>query len=137
MVSNNPLGHYIMRKTLNIEMCGINYLTMKEVAKKLKMKTDDAAARWCLNNNIDIITLGNKRVVSEYDFKLAYEQPMIDILKKKYKKKWVNYSEAYNSGDVRKFYELKENIVLNKEEPVEFNPNTFLNDIGYERPKNT
>ena len=53
---------------------------MKEVAEKLKMKSVDAAARWCIVNNIEMMTLGNKRVVSEFDFRLSFEKPIIEML---------------------------------------------------------
>jgi hypothetical protein len=77
-----------------MNMCGIIYLSLQEVAEKLKLKRTDTAVRWCINNGVHMFKLLNKNVVDEYEFRLAYEQPLIDRLKMKYKDKWVEYYKA-------------------------------------------
>ncbi|WP_318350572.1 aldo-keto reductase family protein [Aquipluma nitroreducens] len=110
---------------------------MKEVAEKLKMKSADTAARWCIDRNIEIMSLGNKRVVSEFDFKLSFEKPLIDVLKRKYGESWPMYYEVYKSEDVTKYYELEKDSNVMDYKSSTFNPDTFLNEIGYGKSKNT
>jgi hypothetical protein len=112
-------------------MCGIIYLDMKEVAEKLKMKSADAAARWCIDKNIEMMMLGNKRVVSEFDFRVSFEKPIIDMLKKKYDDNWVNYYEVYKSEDVIQYYELEKSNNIKDSKQSVFNPGEFLKNIGY------
>ena len=118
-------------------MCGINYLTMKEVAERLKLKSPDAALRWCLNNKIDTQILGNKRVVSEFAFTLAYEQPLIDQLKQKLGNRWPDYYEVYKNGDIKKYYELENSKNTTTTKPTGFDAEGFLKEIGYGKSKNT
>lgn len=112
-------------------MCGINYLDMKEVAEKLKMKSVDAAARWCIDQNIQMMSLGNKRVVAEFDFRMSFEKPMIDMLKRKYGDDWVLYYVVYKNEDVMKYFELENTCEVRDNRPGTYNPESFLNDIGY------
>lgn len=118
-------------------MCGINYLDMKEVAERLKMKSADAATKWCINHEVEMMTLGNKRVVLEFAFMLSFEKPLIDSLKREYGDNWAVYYEVYKSGDVKRYYELKMNIGVITQKPSAFNPDAFLNDIGYGKSKNS
>lgn len=104
---------------------------MKAVAEKLKMKSVDTAARWCIDRNIELMILGNKRVVSEFDFRLSFEKPLIDILKRKYGENWRMYYEVYESEDVTKYYELEKDSDVMDYKASTFNPDTFLNEIGY------
>lgn len=110
---------------------------MKEVAEKVKMKSVDAAARWCLNKNITIMTLGNKRVVSEFEFDLSFEQPIIDMMKQKYGKDWVAYYEVYQSNDVIKFHSLKMSMPVDTQKTKKFDTDSFLKDIGYGKSKDS
>jgi len=112
-------------------MNGINYLEMKEVAEKLKMKSVDTAARWCLSKNISILTLGNKRVVSEFDFRLAYEKPLIETLKQKYGEDWAAYYELYMNNDIKRYNELITGNSAVTTRKNGFNADNFLNDLGY------
>lgn len=121
-----------MRQTLIQFMSGINYLTLREVAEKLKFKSVDSAARWCSNQKIDLIFLGNKRVVPEFAFILAHEQPLIDQLKLKYGENWYAYYEAFKSQDIKSYTELEMKIKPSVAKPTVFNTNKFLDDIGYE-----
>lgn len=113
-------------------MSGINYLTLREVADKLKYKSVDTAARWCSNQKIDLIFLGNKRAVPEFAFTLAYEQPLINQLKLKYGKNWFAYYEVFKSHDIKTYVELEKKTTPNDCKPTVFNTNKFLDDIGYE-----
>jgi len=112
-------------------MCGIGTLTMEQVKVKLHLETSEAAARWCIKNDITIIPIGNKNTVSEYAFELVYQKPIIDDLKRRYGEKWEKYYHAYNSEDITEFYAIQEESdeVCNN---ISYNPNTFLNNIGYE-----
>ena len=117
-------------------MNGINYLTMREVAERLKIKSVDTAARWCLDHNIDILNLSNKRVVVEFAVTLAIDQPFINLLKKNYGDRWIEYYNAHKSKDVKKYDELENNNVP-ETKPITFDHNNFLKQIGYEKPENT
>ncbi len=113
-------------------MCGITYLTLAEVAEKLKISTKDAAARWCLDHGIKIFSLLNKNVVIEYEFRKAFEEPIIEHLKHLYKDKWLDYYKAYDSEDITNYFLLEINTESDKSTIVHFNPNKFLKEIGYE-----
>ena len=115
-------------------MSQITYLTLKEVAKKLRLKSIDSAVRWCLKHDVDIIFLGNKRVVPEFAFKLAYEQPLIDQFKLKYGDSWFSYYEAYKNQNIKTCMELKNKTKDKIVSSTAFNTDNFLNEIGYERP---
>ena len=104
---------------------------MKEVAEKLKLKSGDAAARWCSKQKIDTIIFGNKRVVPEFAFILAYEQPLIEQLKQKYGPDWYAYYEAYQNQDVQMINELEKNKKPNVLTRSKFDADTFFNKIGY------
>ena len=104
---------------------------MKEVAEKLKMKSTEAAARWCIDKNIGIMTLGKKKVVSEFEFMLSFEKPLIDILKLKWGDNWFPYYEVYKNEDVKMYYDLKMNNHVSVRTTSTFNPDVFLNEIGY------
>jgi len=119
-------------------MCGIEYLDMKEVAKKLKMKSVDAAARRCFNEGIHIMTLGNKRVVSEFEFRLYLDKPTIDNLKAEHGDDWPLFYEAYRNDDVKRYYELIESGGTSPAQRQSgFNADDFLTDLGYGKSKNT
>jgi len=114
-------------------MYGINYLTMQEVAEKLKIKKIDIAKRWCFDNNITILKLGNKKVVTEYDFRLAYEKPIIDNLKQKHPDNWETYYSAYNSQDIRSYYRIENSNKFDTLDVFRSDSKTFLKQIGYEK----
>ena len=118
-------------------MNGISYLDMKEVAERLKMKSVDAAARWCLSKNISIMILGNKRVVSEFEFRLSYDLPTIDMLKKKYGEEWLDYYEVYKNEDFQRYHELKQGGTNPVQRQSGFNAENFLNDLGYGKSTNS
>ena len=110
-------------------MNGINYLDMKEVAEKLKRKSVDAAARWCLSNNIWIMMLGNKSVVSEFEFRMAFENETIKMLKKKYGNDWEVYYEVNKNDDVKRYNELKADSTCATKRKSSFDADAFLNKI--------
>ena len=113
-------------------MIGINYLTMKEVAERLKYKSVDAAARWCLDNNVAIIFLGNKRVVIEYELNLALDKLVIDLLMQRYGNKWKEYYDAYKTDDITKLMKLEKNDGAMAHKPIGFNTDEFFKNIGYD-----
>jgi hypothetical protein len=104
---------------------------MKEIAEKLKLKSPDAALRWCQNNKIDTQILANKRVINEFDFNLAFEQPVIDQLKQKYGNRWPDYYEIYKNGDIKKYYELENNKNIPVTKLNGFDADAFLKGISY------
>ena len=112
-------------------MCGINYLSMDEVKARLKMKTTDAAARWCLANNVSILKIGKKNVVVEYEFKLVHELPIITRLQTIYGDRWQKYYAAYNSEDVVSYYTLAKVEERHEPQVEAFNANNFLKHINY------
>lgn len=118
-------------------MCGIKYLDMKEVSDKLKMKSVDAAARWCIDKNIEIMSLGNKRVVSEFEFTLCFEKPMIDKLKREYGDQWPMFYKVYQNEDVAGYYELEKNCKAVNHQATIFSTDDFFNEIGYGKSKIT
>ena len=83
------------------------------------------------------MSFGKKRLVSEFDFRLFYEKPIIDMLKRKYGDNWPVYYEVYKSEDVRKYYELELNMDVTDHNPIAFNSDAFLNEIGYGKSKNS
>ena len=101
------------------------------MAEKLKLKSTDAAVRWCNNKDIDMIMPLNKWLVPEYAFILALDEKLIDHLKEKYGIKWVDYYDAYKNDDLKRLYELKNGNKNQKSQTNGFNPNNLFNRIGY------
>lgn len=101
------------------------------------MKSVDAAARRCFNEGIHIMTLGNKRVVSEFEFRLYYDKPTIDMLKGEHGDAWPLFYEAYRKDDVNRYYELKQGGISPVRQKSGFNADDFLNDLGYGKSKNS
>ena len=112
-------------------MCGINYLDMEEVALKLKRKSKDFAVRWCIDNKVKIHHIGNKNVVCEYEFNIALSKPLVEYLKEKYSKDWVEYYMAYDSEDITKYFELTEKDHSTRNTDSNPDANKFLDEIGY------
>ena len=110
---------------------------MKEVAEKLKMKSVDAAARWCLTQNIAIMMLGNKRVVSEFEFRLSYDKPTIDMLKIEHGDDWPTYYEVYQNNDVLKYVNMESSRPVDTHKTKRFDTDSFLKDLGYGKSKNS
>ena len=104
---------------------------MDEVRAKLKMKSTDAAVRWCLVNNVARLKSSNKNVVVEYEFRLAFEKPIIAHLIEKYGEKWREYYDAYDSENVLNFYALEQIPERDKTEMGVFNPDNFLKLVEY------
>ena len=104
---------------------------MDEVRAKLKMKTTDAAARWCLANDVSILKIGNKNVVVEYEFRLILEKPVIDRLKAIHGDSWRKFYAAYDSENVLNFFELENTTEGDVAPTVAYNPNNFLTQIDY------
>ncbi len=104
---------------------------MKEVAEKLKLKSLDAAARWCSKQKIDTFFLGNKRVVPEFAFTLAYEKPFIEQLKQKHGADWYAYYEAFQNQDIKAYNELEMNNKPKVFTKSKFDADAFLTKIGY------
>ena len=77
------------------------------------------------------MTLGNKRVVSEFDFRVSFEKPIIEMLKRKYDDNWSAYYEVYKNEDVMKYFELDNTDDIKDKKPTSYNPDSFLMDIGY------
>ena len=115
-------------------MSGINYLDMEEVAYKIKRKSKDYALRWCIDNKVKVHNIGNKNVVSEYEFNIAFSRPLVDYLKEKYSTEWVDYFKAYESEDITNYFKLGEkDHSSNTKDPIP-DANNFLKDIGYGKP---
>ena len=101
---------------------------MQQVADRLNVKSTDTAVRWCYKNKLAIFNIAGKNQVAEYDFKLAYEKPLVDSLKNRYKDKWQEVYAAYASEDIREF----EKATSTKIAPSQaFDFEQFRNRIGY------
>ena len=79
---------------------------MKEVAERLKLKSTDAAVRWCHKKDIDMIKPINKWMVPEMALTLAFDEEMINQLKKKYGSRWSDFYDAYKNNDLKRLDEL-------------------------------
>lgn len=59
-----------------------------------------AVRKWCANNEVHVITQGKNEFVFEVDFKLAYELPFINKLKRKFGDDWEQVYNLYNDGNI-------------------------------------
>jgi len=104
---------------------------MDEVRANLKMKSIDAAARWCLANKVNILKSGNRNVVIEYEFKIAFEKPIIERLKSIYGSRWEEYYAAYDSENVLNYFKLEKAAEHCESGVGTFDATNFLKQIGY------
>ena len=104
---------------------------MDEAKTKLKMKSTDAAAKWCWANKVEIHKISKRNVVVEYEFRLAIEKPIVDRLKERHGEKWREYYDAYDSENLLNFYALEKNPERGEATTTEFNPDNFLSLISY------
>lgn len=113
-------------------MCGIIYLTMQDVAKKLNRKSVEFAIRWCFDHNLTTMTVAGRTVVVEYEFRAEYEKPLIAALKKKHGDRWIEYYAAYDSEDITRLFTMDERSRPAQAVVSEFDLNTFFKKIKYE-----
>jgi hypothetical protein len=118
-------------------MSGINYITLQEVADKLKHSSGFAQS-WCVKNNIRLYKIGSRYVVNEIEFRCAYEKPVIDDLKEKYKDEWEKHYRILNNDDIPGYVKLMdqkkfETIKINKV----FIADDFLKELRNEKAHNS
>ena len=75
--------------------------------------------------------LGNKSVVSEFEFRMAFENETIKMLKKKYGNDWEVYYEVNKNDDVKRYNELKADNTCATKRKSSFDADAFLNKICY------
>lgn len=104
---------------------------MKDIAERLKLKSTDAALRWCKSKDIDMMKRLNKWMVPESALILALDEEFIDQLKEKYGIRWIDYYDAYKTGDLKRLHELKNAGQNQKESTNGFYSNKLLKRINY------
>jgi len=110
-------------------MCGFKFISIEEVASKL-IHEKRFAISWCINNDITIHTIGNKKVVDEFEFKCAFEKPRIDDLKRKYGEHWEEVYRLENSEDVVGFIKMEPMLGLGKNKVLSnFNANDLFKKL--------
>lgn len=59
-----------------------------------------AVRKWCSINEVLVVTQGKAEFVFEADFKLAYELPFINKLKRKFGDDWEQVYNLFNDGNI-------------------------------------
>ena len=75
-------------ETKNTQIKGLNFLTIKEVASKIKLLDESATLRWLYKNNINIYKISKKNVVYQLEVDCAIEKPFAKYLKKLFPNNW-------------------------------------------------
>lgn len=85
-------------------------ITLKEAGESLGYKDTRSIEKWCQSNNVMIFfEPGTKRkYLMQLQFRHARLKQFIEYLKEKYKEKWLDAFQRYESMDITKVIELEE-----------------------------
>lgn len=114
-------------------------LTIEELLEPLGFSDPRSVRTWCSNNDVLVVNQGKNEFVFEADFKLAYELPLINKLKKKFGHDWEQVYQLYSEGNIPALNILNEAISvpvqLYKKKPMKDCP--FTKKIKeYEKNRN-
>lgn len=84
----------------------MNKIYLEEIRQELGYASLRDAKKWCVRNNVELYKPAKLFFASEIDFKLAYDKPFINKLKKKFGKDWETIYNFYNSGNIKALDEL-------------------------------
>ena len=82
-------------------LCDISFF----INKKDKRTIRD----WCKKNYLHVYKDSSGEFVMKAEFELSYNMPLIKNLKQKHGNDWMDYYEAYNSGELYKILDLNAN----------------------------
>lgn len=86
----------------------INRIYLNQLSFLINRKDKRSVRMWCLKNYLQIYKDSSGEFVIENEFELAYNMPLINDLKLKYRENWVFYYEAYKKGKLYELLDLKE-----------------------------
>jgi predicted transcriptional regulator len=85
--------NYSKNNLYELEENGLTRIYTNDMLNKINKKDIRSVISWCKKNAVEIYSDSSGKFVTQAEFELAYNRPIIDRYKKKYGDQWV---EIYN-----------------------------------------
>jgi len=76
-----------------LEINGLTRIYIQEILKRINKQDKRSVITWCRKNNVEIYKDSSGTFVTEAEFNLAYNQPIIKRYKAKYGENWLHMYE--------------------------------------------
>ncbi len=76
-----------------MEINGLTRIYIQEILKRINKQDKRSVITWCRKNNVEIYKDSSGTFVTEAEFNLAYNQPIIKRYKAKYGENWLHMYE--------------------------------------------
>lgn len=80
---------------MTIYFLHVDRMYLHEITRLINMADTRPVATWCRKNNVNIYKDSSGKFVMKTDFELAYDWPLVTMLKSKHGDKWRTIYEAY------------------------------------------
>jgi hypothetical protein len=108
----------------------MNVILIEDLKLFLNRISIRAIRNWCLKNDVLIMHKGTKaECVSEMEFEMAFNKPLIDKLKKKFGKGWESVYKLHKSGSIEALAELNNAATTSKYFISPKNKNKILSEL--------
>jgi hypothetical protein len=87
----------------------INRMYLSDISSFINRKDKRTIRDWCGKNYLHVYKDSTGEFVMKAEFELTYNMPLIKYLKQKHGNDWMDYYEAYISGDLYKILDLNAN----------------------------
>ncbi len=82
---------------------------LSDISSFINKKDKRTIRDWCSKNHLHVYKDSTGEFVMKAEFELTYNMPLIKNLKQKYGDNWMEYYEAYISGELYKILDLNAN----------------------------
>jgi hypothetical protein len=86
-----------------------NRMYLSDISSFINKKDKRTIRDWCSKNHLHVYKDSTGEFVMKAEFELTYNMPLIKNLKQKYGDNWMEYYEAYISGELYKILDLNAN----------------------------
>lgn len=86
-----------------------NRMYLNDISSYINRKDKRTIRDWCTKNYLPVYKDSTGEFVMKAEFELTYNMPLIKNLKQKHGDDWMEYYEAYNSGELYKILDLNAN----------------------------
>lgn len=87
----------------------INRMYLSDISSYINRTDKRTIRNWCIKNYLQVYKDSTGEFVMKAEFELTYNMPLIKNLKQKHGDDWMEYYEAYNSGELYKILDLNAN----------------------------
>lgn len=86
-----------------------NRMYLSDISFFINKKDKRTIRDWCKKNYLHVYKDSSGEFVMKAEFELTYNMPLIKNLKQKHGDDWMEFYEAYNSGELYKILDLNTN----------------------------